>query len=125
MRYLRWIAALLFLLFLIMELAYNFQTSTQSFKFIVWVPGKTLATLEMEIWVALIITFILGFGLAIVFELYYWGKYSLSFRKQSKIIEELKKTIDFFKRREPKPPDAQTPAEPENAINEKPETRNE
>jgi len=100
MRYVRWIIVLLFALFLLMELAYNFQSTSQTFQFKIWVPGKTLATLEIEIWVGLLLTFALGFGLAILFELYYWGKYSLSFRKQNRIIDELKKRLDFFSKKE-------------------------
>lgn len=113
MRYLRWIIVLLFLLFLMMELVYNFQTTSQILQFKIWVPGKTIVTLEMEIWLALILTFILGFGLAIFFELYYWGKYSLSFRKQNKLIEELKKRLEFFKTKEPEPSEPQNSPQPE------------
>ncbi len=97
MRYIRWIFILVVLLFLIVELAYNFQTSTQAFKFVVWVPGHTLATLRMEIWIGLLVTFALGFGLAIFFELYYWGKYALTIRKQNQTIEALKQELEALK----------------------------
>lgn len=93
MRYLRWIFVLLFLLFIIMEIAYNFSSTSQAFVFKIWVPGKTIATLNLEIWVAMLIMFGLGFGLAIIFEIYYWGKYKFNLRKQSKVIQDLKKKM--------------------------------
>ncbi len=107
MRYVRWIIILLVLLFLILELAYNFQVSSQTFKFVIWVPGRTLATLEMEIWIGMLVTFALGFGLAIFFELYYWGKYALTIRKQDQVIEELKKKVAALEA--PATPEVQPP----------------
>ncbi len=97
MRYIRWIVILLVLFVLILELAYNFQSTSQTFKFTIWVPGRTLASLEMEIWIGMLITFALGFGLAIFFELYYWSKYTITIRKQNKILEDLKKELESLK----------------------------
>lgn len=105
MRYIRWIIILVCLLFLIVEVGYNFQTTTQTFAFAIWVPGKTLATVQMEIWIGLLVTFGLGFGLAIFFELYYWSKYALTIHKQNQTIKSLKQELDELKARDAQRPD--------------------
>ena len=74
-------------------------------KFYIVSQGK--ASLEMEIWIGMLVTFALGFGLAIFFELYYWGKYALTIRKQDQVIEELKKKVAALEA--PATPEVQPP----------------
>jgi len=67
MRYLKWILVLLIIILVVLEVIYNFSAMSQSF--------------------------ILGFGLAIILEIYFWYKYTMTIRKQNKIIKNLEQKL--------------------------------
>ena len=93
MRYLKWISVLLILILVVLEVIYNFSAMSQSFKLVFRLPGKTFFTIEMQIWFGLLLMFILGFGLAIILEIYFWYKYTMTIRKQNKIIQNLEQKL--------------------------------
>ena len=96
MRFVRLIVMLLILLFIILQIFYNFKnlteaTFTYAFQLL---PTKEIFTLELPVWQGLLIMFLIGFGLALIFEIYYWAKYTLHIRSQNKIINKLQKTLE-------------------------------
>ena len=93
MRYLKWILVLLIVILVVLEVIYNFSAMSQSFKLVFRLPGKTFFTVEMQIWFGLLLMFILGFGLAIILEIYFWYKYTMTIRKQNKIIKNLEQKL--------------------------------
>jgi hypothetical protein len=97
MRYVRWILMLLILIFIIMQVVYNFESMGQNFMVVIQVPGTKLFEGEIEIWLALLGVFLIGFGIAIALELYYWFKYSMTIRNQNKLILGLQEELAALK----------------------------
>lgn len=95
MRYIKWIILILALLFIFMQLHYNVPSFLKPLTLMLRVPGKTFASFSIQLWFAFVLVFFLGFGLAILFEVYYWFKYTQTIRQQNKIIKELKKKIEL------------------------------
>jgi len=106
MRYVRWIFMLLILTLLILQIFYNFKNLTEStFNFAFQLlPAREIFRIDLPVWQGLLIMFLLGFGLAILFEIYYWAKYTLTIRSQNKLIRKLQKTLESImpQPREPK-----------------------
>jgi uncharacterized membrane protein YciS (DUF1049 family) len=87
---------LLILILLILQIFYNFKNLTEanfSFAFQL-LPAREIFRIELPVWQGLLIMFLLGFGLAILFEIYYWAKYTLTIRSQNKLIRRLQKTLE-------------------------------
>jgi len=98
MRYLKWFLVLAVLIFIVLEIIYNFSSLTQNFQLVFRLPGKTLFTIEMQLWFGLLIMFILGFSLAILLEIYFWFKYTMTIRKQNRIIQDLQKELELARK---------------------------
>ena len=98
MRYLKWFLILAVLIFIVLEIIYNFSSLTQNFQLVFRLPGKTLFTIEMQLWFGLLIMFILGFSLAILLEIYFWFKYTMTIRKQNRIIQDLQKELELARK---------------------------
>jgi len=109
MRYIRWSLVLLIFIFIILQIIYNLPHLTAPLQLVVKIPGKELANLNTQTWLGLLVMFLLGFGIAILFEIYYWLKYTRTIRTQNKIIQKLRKELNAFKpsAEEPKPSDQQ------------------
>jgi len=97
MRYLRWIVILLVFIFILLQIIYNIHNLTAQLEFVIKVPGKELFRDSVQTWLGLFIMFALGFGIAILFEIYYWLKYNRIIRTQNKIIQKLRKELNAFK----------------------------
>ena len=96
MRFVRLIVMLLILLLIILQIFYNFKNLTEatfSYTFQL-LPTKEIFTLELPVWQGLLIMFLIGFGLALIFEIYYWAKYTLHIRSQNKIINKLQQALE-------------------------------
>ena len=98
MRYLKWFLVLAVLIFIVLEIIYNFSSLTQNFQLVFRLPGKTLFTIEMQLWFGLLIMFVLGFSLAILLEIYFWFKYTMTIRKQNRIIQDLQKELELARK---------------------------
>jgi hypothetical protein len=108
MRYLRWILMLLVLILIILQIFYNFKNFTEStflYAFQI-LPSKELFKIELPVWQGFLIVFMAGFGLAIMFEIYYWFKYTMTIRSQNKLIKKLQGELTALKPLpvEPSPP---------------------
>lgn len=103
MRYIRWISILLILIVIILQIFYNFKYFTEvTFLYAFQIlPSKELFKIELPVWQGLLIMFLLGFGLAIMFETYYWFKYTMTIRGQNKLIKQLRDELTALK---PLPP---------------------
>lgn len=97
MRYARWIVVLLVFIFILLQIIYNLKNLTAPLEFVIKIPGKELFKISAETWLGLFIMFLLGFGIAILFEIYYWLKYTRTIRTQNKIIQKLRKELNAFK----------------------------
>ena len=117
MRYIRWIFMLLILIFIILQIFYNFKNLTETtFAFgLALLPGREFFHIEVPVWQGLLILFLIGFGLAILFEIYYWAKYTMTIRSQNKTIKALQKEIAKYK-----PETAPEPPAPAPGNNPKP-----
>jgi len=98
MRYLKWFLVLVVLIFIILEIIYNISSLTQNFQLVFRLPRKTFFTIEMQLWFGLLIMFILGFSLAILLEIYFWFKYTMTIRKQNRIIQDLQKELELARK---------------------------
>ena len=118
MRYLKWFLVLAVLIFIVLEIIYNFSSLTQNFQLVFRLPGKTLFTIEMQLWFGLLIMFILGFSLAILLEIYFWFKYTMTIRKQNRIIQDLQKELELARKtqQETQPPSESPSVEQTKAI---------
>jgi len=116
MRFIKWIVMLLALLVLILQIFYNFKSLTEntfSFAFQL-LPGNKIFERELPVWQGLLVVFMLGFGLAFLFEIYYWARYTLRIRSQNRIITRLQKAVDSIRPshgHEPKPKEQTKPGE--------------
>jgi len=94
MRFVRWIVILLVLIFIILQLIYNSESLSGSIRLVIQIlPKRPIIEVNADIWLSLIIVFVLGFGIAILFEVYYWFKYSSAIRSQNRIIKKLRKRL--------------------------------
>jgi len=120
MRYLRWIFMLLILIVIILQIFYNFKYFTEStfiYAFQI-LPSKELFKIELPVWQGFLIVFMTGFGLAILFEIYYWFKYTMTIRSQNKLIKKLQNEVTALK-----PLPAQPPETPDQADQPKPQNK--
>jgi uncharacterized membrane protein YciS (DUF1049 family) len=117
MRYVRWIVMLLILIVIILQIFYNFKNFTESTFVYAFqlLPAKELFRIELPVWQGLLIMFLLGFGMAILFEVYYWFKYTMTIRSQNKLIKKLQDEVIALR-----PLPAQSEPAPEAKSKDKP-----
>lgn len=97
MRFVRWIVVILVLIFIILQILYNSESLAGNLRLVIQIwPKRPIWEIAPPIWFSLIIVFVLGFGIAILFEIYYWFKYSYAIRSQNRLIKKLRKRLKKY-----------------------------
>ena len=97
MRFVRWITILLVLIFIILQILYNSESLAGNFRLVIQIlPKRPVWEIIFPIWLSLIVVFMLGFGIAILFEVYYWFRYTSAIRSQNRIINKLRKRLKKY-----------------------------
>lgn len=94
MRYVKWVLIVVLAAFVVAELMLNLEALGQDFILRLALPWYPLGYLLMPIWAAILIAFVAGFALAVLFELGAWYQYHRTIRIQRRQIKALQDAVE-------------------------------